>query len=182
MSRMLYILLWRERRGCKIESSYCGDLCYRGRGGCYTCCLVPVCCPECICTCGVRVSSFFALYSLCTVPYWLMKMQNAWKRKQSMWTMLKRQWKISLRQEMMLEFDCKLWKVDVGRNRWGGSKYFNGSTYFNQSMCTYLSNFHVIDEDDLGWMVQWSGLIQAVLTRSLPGGIETWATCTWTKF
>jgi hypothetical protein len=125
---------------------------------------------------GFEWVSFFALYSLCTVPYWLMKMQNAWNKKQSMWTMLKQQWKISLRQEMMLEFDCKLWKVDVGRNRWGGSKYFN------QSICTYLSNFHVIDEDDLGWMVQWSGLIQAVLTRSLPGGIETWATCTWTEF
>ncbi|KAL3787622.1 hypothetical protein ACHAWO_000742 [Cyclotella atomus] len=45
----------------RLESTYCGDLCYRGRGGCSTCCLVPVCCPECICPCGVRVS-FVPLY------------------------------------------------------------------------------------------------------------------------
>jgi hypothetical protein len=64
----------------RLESTYCGDLCYRGRGGCSTCCLVPVCCPECICPCGVRVS-FFPLYIAFAQfrRHWLMKMQKCMK-------------------------------------------------------------------------------------------------------
>ena len=41
----------------RLESRFCWDLCYRGRGGC---CCVPVGCPECICPWGVRVSVFFS--------------------------------------------------------------------------------------------------------------------------
>lgn len=51
----------------RLESTYCSNLCYRGRGGCFTCCFVPVCFPECICPCGVRVSfCFFTLAFLLT--------------------------------------------------------------------------------------------------------------------
>eukprot|EP00804_Cyclotella_cryptica_P023215 CCRYP_000392-RB/>CCRYP_000392-RB protein AED:0.12 eAED:0.12 QI:208/1/1/1/0.75/0.6/5/501/229 len=42
----------------RLESTFCGDACYRGRGvgdgGCCCFCCVPVCCPEWICPCGVR--------------------------------------------------------------------------------------------------------------------------------
>jgi len=45
-----------------LESTFCGEMCYRGRSdmGCFCC--VPICCPEWICPCGMRVSSFIEKY------------------------------------------------------------------------------------------------------------------------
>jgi hypothetical protein len=51
----------------RLESTFCGGLCYRGRrgmrggGGCSCCCsCIPICipvgCPECLCPCAARVS------------------------------------------------------------------------------------------------------------------------------
>lgn len=43
----------------RLESTFCGNLCYRGRGGGVCCfCCVPVCFPEWVCPCGTRVSVF----------------------------------------------------------------------------------------------------------------------------
>jgi hypothetical protein len=44
----------------RLESTFCGGLCYRVRGGgsvgcCRPCC-VPVGCPDCLCPCAARVS------------------------------------------------------------------------------------------------------------------------------
>jgi hypothetical protein len=44
----------------RLESTFCGEACYRARGmaggGCCCLCCVPVCCPGCCCPCAVTVS------------------------------------------------------------------------------------------------------------------------------
>ncbi|KAK1732559.1 hypothetical protein QTG54_016771 [Skeletonema marinoi] len=49
----------------RLESTFCGGLCYRGRRGtrgCFGCCCMPLCipvgCPECLCPCAARKTLF----------------------------------------------------------------------------------------------------------------------------
>lgn len=50
----------------RLESKFCGGLCYRGRSGmrcgcCIPCC-IPVCCPDCLCPCAAMVSVFVLFF------------------------------------------------------------------------------------------------------------------------
>ena len=65
----------------RLESTFCGGLCYRGRRGtrgCFGCCCMPLCipvgCPECLCPCAARVSvdvhiSFLLIQYYCVLNH-----------------------------------------------------------------------------------------------------------------